>query len=182
MATASPAEAALRLALDRPPTLGRGRLICIDGPAGSGKSTLASRIAAREPGTAVVNTDQLLDGWGGLPDLAPSLAALVEPLARDAASSYRRYDWHAGRYAERVVVPPGPLLVIEGVGSGTRLLAPYRTVLVWVSAPEDERHRRLVERDGPGVEPHLAAWAADEERHFADSGLPAAADLVVAAY
>ncbi|WP_244927859.1 4-amino-4-deoxy-L-arabinose transferase [Nocardioides sp. W7] len=179
MATVSPSEAALRLARDRAPSLGAGRLICVDGPAGSGKTTLAAGIAALAPGAVVVNTDELLDGWGGLPTLPPRLAALIEPLSRGADSSYLRFDWHAGRYADRVEVPCSPLLVLEGVGAGTRLLAPYRTVLVWVSAPDDQRLRRVVERDGAGVEPYLAAWVADETEHFAAEGTRLAADLHV---
>lgn len=179
MATASPSESALRLALDRPATLGGGRLLCVDGPAGSGKTSLAAGVADLEPRAVVVNTDQLLDGWTGLPGLPALLADLVAPLARGEDSSYRRFDWDAGRYADRVVVPPTPLLVIEGVGSGCRLLAPYRTVLVWVDAADDDRVRRVVERDGPGVTTYLRAWMADESRHFAAEGTPAAADLVV---
>ncbi len=62
--------------------------------------------------------DDLYDGWDGLPHLTDQLAGLLRPLARGEAGSYRRYDWHAGRYAETVAVPPGPLLVLEGVGLG----------------------------------------------------------------
>jgi len=179
VATVSPSEV-LALALAREPTLAAGRLICVDGPAGSGKTTLAAGLAALDPRSVVVNTDKLLDGWGGLPALPPLLGALVAPLARGEASSYRRYDWVAGRYAGRVPVPRTPLLVIEGVGAGSRLLAPYRTLLVWVSAPDDERLRRVVERDGPGVEPHLRQWFLDEAEHFAAEGTSTAADLRVA--
>ncbi|SDD06119.1 uridine kinase family protein [Nocardioides lianchengensis] len=178
MATVSPSDV-LRLALDRPATLGDGRLVCIDGPAGSGKTTLAAGLAALDPRAVVVHTDELLDGWAGLPTLAPRLAALLEPLARGEDSSYLRYDWFAGRYAEEVAVPRTPLLVLEGVGSGARLLAPYRTLLVWVGAPDEERLRRVVERDGPAVAPYLPAWVADEARHFAEEGTSTTADLHV---
>ena len=43
------ARRVLDLALDRPPTLGHGRLVCVDGPAGSGKSTLAAALAHLAP-------------------------------------------------------------------------------------------------------------------------------------
>jgi uridine kinase len=175
--TASPSEVVLAAALDRAPTLGDGRLLCIDGPAGSGKSTLAARVHALRPDAVVVNTDQLLDGWDGLPGLPPLLAGLVAPLARGEASSYRRYDWEAGRYAERVPVRRAPLLVIEGVGAGTRLLAPYRTLLVWVDAPDDERLRRVVARDGEGVTPYLEGWVTAETAYFDREQVSTAADL-----
>lgn len=180
MATASSAERVLRLVRSRPATLGAGRLLCIDGPAGSGKSSLAAVVAAREPAAVVVNTDQLLDGWGGLPGLPVLLRALVGPLADGRDSSYRRFDWGAGAYAERVPVPVSSLLVIEGVGAGCRLLAPYRTALVWVAAPDGERLRRVVERDGPGVEAHLADWVTAESAHFAAEGTRGAADVTLA--
>lgn len=180
MATASSAERVLRLVRSRPATLGSGRLLCVDGPAGSGKSSLAAEVAALEPEAVVVNTDQLLDGWGGLPGLPPLLRALVEPLADGRDSSYRRFDWGVGAYAERVPVPLTPLLVIEGVGAGCRLLASYRTALVWMSAPDDERLRRVVQRDGAGVEGHLPAWSAAESEHFARESTRAGADVTLA--
>lgn len=176
MATASPSEV-LRTALARPGS--PGRIVCVDGPAGSGKTTLAAGIAALDPDAVVVNTDQLLDGWDGLPGLPPLLAALAAPIARGEDSSYRRYDWDAGRYAERVAVPWTPMLVIEGVGAGCRTLAPYRTLLVWVAAPDEERLRRVVARDGEAVAPYLDRWVADETAHFAAEGTRAAADLVI---
>lgn len=178
MATASPSEV-LRLTLDRPARLGGGRLLCVDGPAGSGKTTLAAGVAALVADAVVVNTDQLLDGWTGLPTLPALLAGLVEPLARGEDSSYRRYDWPTGAYAGAVRVPRASLLVVEGVGAGCRALAAYRSLLVWVAADDEQRLRRVVERDGPGVAPYLERWVADEAAHFAAEGTRAAADLVV---
>ena len=153
--------------------------MCVDGPAGSGKTTLAAGLAALEPRAVVVHTDDLLDGWDGLPGLAASLDRLVGPLAEGADSCYRRYDWHAGRFAETVPVPWTPLLVIEGVGSGTRLLADRRTTLAWVSAPEDVRLARGLARDGADAEPHWRRWMVAEREHHATEGTRAAADVLV---
>ena len=182
-ASAEPARAAaertLRLVLDRPPTLGRTRLLCIDGPAGSGKTTLAARVSDLAPDAVVVHTDDLLDGWDGLPGLPALLDVLVAPLAHGEATSYRRYDWFADRYAEEVPVPWTPLLVVEGVGSGCRLLADRRTALVWVSAPDDLRIARGLARDGAEAEPHWRRWLVTEAGHFAAEGTRDAADLHV---
>ena len=57
----------LELARSRPPTLGAGRLVCVDGPAGSGKTTLAAAVAALAPRRTLVHIDDLYDGWDGLP-------------------------------------------------------------------------------------------------------------------
>ncbi len=52
-------------ALSRPPTLGAGRLVCVDGPAGSGKTSLADAVA-RRTAAQVVHMDDLYGGWDGL--------------------------------------------------------------------------------------------------------------------
>lgn len=174
----------IALLLSRPPTLGEGRLLCLDGPAGSGKTTLAAAVSgavsaqapALSPAT-VIHLDDLYDGWSGLPRLRAQLDPLLGPLARGEAGSYRRYDWAAGRLAETVTVPPSPLLVLEGVGSGLAAYARWRTLLVWVDAPGDVRLSRWRARDGTAAEPFIAAWQRAEEELFAHEGTRAAADV-----
>lgn len=168
-----------RLVSGRPPTLGTGRMVCVDGPAGSGKTTLAAALARREPESVVVHMDDLFEGWGGLPRVDAQLAALLAPLAEGRPGHYRRWDWHADDWAERVEVAPTPLLVLEGVGSGSLVTAPYATALVWVEAPYDLRMRRGLERDGDAFAPHWEAWAGAEAEHFARHRTRERADLVV---
>lgn len=178
----SPGDAAallLDLASSRPATLGSGRLVCVDGPAGSGKTTLAEAVAALRPGSRVIHMDDLYDGWDGLPHLGDQLAGLLRPLACDAPGRYRRYDWHAGRYAETVEVPPGELLVLEGVGSGSRAHADLTTALAWVWAPASLRLRRGLERDGVELGDRWRQWMADEDLFLTREGVADRADLVV---
>ena len=115
--------AVLDHALAQPARLGDGRLVCVDGPAGSGKSTLARAVAeagqSRVPSVHVIHTDDLLDGWRGLPGLGRRLFDdVVAPLAAGRPAQYRRYDWVAGAFAEEHVVAPMDLLVLDGVGTG----------------------------------------------------------------
>jgi hypothetical protein len=173
------ASIVLSLLAERPPTLGEGRLVCIDGPAGSGKTTLTAAVAAERPAARVVHMDDLYDGWDGLPRLTAQLDGLLRPLGRGEAGSYRRYDWHAGRYAETVTVAPGPLLVLEGVGSGSRAHADLITVLAWVEAEPDLRLRRGLARDGAALADRWRRWAADEGLLFRREGTAERADLVV---
>ena len=165
------------LALARPATLGSGRLVCIDGPAGSGKSTLAARVADLRPEARIVHLDDLYDGWDGLGRLTDQLAGLLRPLATGRPGSYRRYDWEAGRYAETRHVSPGPLLVLEGVGAGSRDHADLTTVLVWVEAPHDVRMARGLARDGAHFAPHWERWATGEAEHFARHDTRSRADV-----
>lgn len=176
---AEAAQRALDLALAGPPGLGAGRLVRIDGPAGSGKTTLAEQIATLAPGTPVIHTDDLLTGWDGLPGLAATLGALLRPLVAGEPSSYRRFDWHAGRPAELVAMPTVSLLVLEGVGAGSLTGSGAAGPLVWVEAPHDVRMRRGLERDGDAFAPHWTAWAAAEEQHFTAQRTKERAHLVV---
>jgi energy-coupling factor transporter ATP-binding protein EcfA2 len=170
----------LELLDERPATLGDGRLVSIDGPAGSGKTTLADAVAQGSTAESrVIHMDDLFPGWSGLPHVDEQLAALLMPLGEGRPGSYRRYDWLAGEFAETVTVPPVPLLVLEGVGSGAGRFSPLRTVLAWVEAPYDERLRRGIERDGDAFAPHWERWARDEEVLFARERTRERADLLV---
>lgn len=172
------AHTAVDLALSRPPTLGTGRLLCIDGPAGSGKTTLAEQVFEEFPGSRVVHLDDLYDGWSGLPRLGRQLGSLLGPLSEGRPGSYRRFDWVADAYAETVVVDPVDMLVLEGVGAGSAEPS-LVTALVWVEAPEPVRLTRGLERDGSVMEDRWVQWQRDEAEHFLAHRTRERADLVV---
>ncbi|MGI8522319.1 MAG: 4-amino-4-deoxy-L-arabinose transferase [Nocardioides sp.] len=161
----SNAEQVVELALSRPPTLGAGRLVCVDGPAGSGKTTLADEVASLVQAPEI-HMDDLFEGWDGLPRITAQLDSILRPLAQGRPGRYRRWDWPADDWAETVVVPPVPLLVLEGVGSGARGHSDLVTVLAWVEVPHDLRMSRGLERGGHEVAERWARWAADEQSHF----------------
>lgn len=160
-----------------PPTLGPGRLVCIDGPAGSGKSTLAGSLEA--PGRTVVHTDEMLEGWTGLPGLPDAVARLVEPLSRGEDGRWRRWDWVADGWAETQVVRPGGVLVLEGTGSWSPRIAGWVTVLVWVEAESRTRLARGLARDGEAARPHWDRWRVAEAQHLAENDTRAHAHLLV---
>lgn len=178
-------DSIVELALGRAPTLGVGRLVCVDGPAGAGKTTWAEGIAGgfdrlnHRESARVVHMDDLFAGWSGLSEVDSQLDTLLQPLAQGRAGSYRRYDWAAGGFAEQVRVDPVPMLVLEGVGSGAARFAALVTVLVWVGAPHDLRMRRGLDRDGEVFAPHWEQWAADEALLFARERTRERADVVV---
>ena len=173
------ARAVVDLARARAATLGQGRLVCVDGPSGSGKTTLAEQIAVLVPDARVVHMDDLFEGWEGLPTVDAQLDGLLRPIVDGGPGRYRRYDWILGAYAETVTVDPAPLLVLEGVGSGSLVVADLTTVLVWVEAEHDVRMRRGIERDGEAFAPYWQAWALAEQEHFARHRTRERADLVV---
>lgn len=163
------------LAASRPPTLGSGRLVCVDGPSGSGKTTLARALA--HDGGVVVHMDDLYEGWSGLPTVDEQLEGLLRPLQQGRPGSYRRWDWEADARAECVHVSPTPLLVVEGVGSGARAVADLVTVLVWMDAPTAVRRRRGTRRDGEAFARRWDAWARAEAERFAADGSRDRADV-----
>ncbi|MFW6774790.1 uridine kinase family protein [Nocardioides sp. CPCC 205120] len=171
-----------------PARCGAARLLCLDGPAGSGKTTAAGALAAAlaaDPrlggDVTVLHMDDHYEGWDGL-EAAPARLArdVVGPLAAGGVGTYHRYDWYAGAFAETHRLGPvgaGDVVVLEGVGAGAAVLAPYRSLLVWVEAPPALRLRRGLERDGAEVEEHWHGWGRAEQAHFTAQGTREAADL-----
>lgn len=180
--TADPHEVAREVAervLAAPPTLGCGRLVCIDGPAGSGKTTLAEAVARVVPAAEVVHCDELLHGWRGLPGLAATIEELLRPLAAGRTGRWRRWDWHADDWAEEHAVEPGGFLVLEGVGCWSPAVADLAGLLVWVEAASELRLARGIARDGEAMRPQWERWRLDEDALFERHGTRAHADLVV---
>jgi hypothetical protein len=173
-----PAVLAQRLR-EAPARAGTCRIAAVDGPSGAGKSSLAAQLAG-QLGAGIVAIDDLIPGWTGLRAGPPiTRRDVVEPLARGVDGSYRRYDWVAGEYAERCPVPLAPYLVLEGCGTGSRTLAPYLSLLVWVDADRELRFERGVARDGAAFLPHWQRWERESQDLFREEGTAARADVVV---
>ncbi len=160
----------------REPTLGPGRLICVDGLAGSGKTTFAAELG-RLTRAHVVHLDDIYPGWRGLDEVAPEVLALLTDLAAGKPGHYRRWDWQRNRHAEVVQVHLTPLLVLEGVGSGQRAWADLITTLVWIDAAQETRLRRGLARDGAQVRRHWLQWQADEQDLLSREQTDVRADL-----
>ncbi|WP_336205652.1 uridine kinase family protein [Nonomuraea sp. LPB2021202275-12-8] len=163
-----------------PPSCGPVRLVAVDGPAGSGKTTLAGRLAAALD-CQVIHSDDFPVPWDEGP--ATWFAALdrqvLQPLGQGRPGAFRRYDWVRAAYAERVVVPLAPALIVEGVGTARASAAPLLAYTIWVEAPEDLRLRRVLARDGAELEPRWRAWFDAERAWFDADGTRARADEVI---
>jgi uridine kinase len=163
----------------RPARAGATRVVAIDGHAGSGKSTLAARLASMLD-APVVHMDDIYPGWDGLAAAAPLLRDWVlEPLARGRPARFQRYDWSVDMYRDWVEVPAADVLVVEGCGSGSRIVARYLSMLLWVEAPREVRFARGIERDGEAHGPLWRRWARQEDVLFAEEHTRERADYMV---
>ncbi|GGN75853.1 adenylate kinase [Actinoplanes lobatus] len=161
-----------------PPIEGR-RVLAIEGRSGSGKTTLAAALADRT-GSPTIHMDDLYTGWDGLlPGVTALREWILEPLAAGEPAVWRRWDWTAGAYAEEHRVPPGGWLIVEGVGTGARVLTPYLIGLVWLVCPTAERKRRALARDGATYAPHWDRWAGQEAAFHTAEQVRDRADLLI---
>jgi uridine kinase len=172
------ASLVLDLAAARAPTVGIGRLVCVEGPAGSGKTTLGAELA-RRTGAQLIHGDDLMTGWRGLDAVGRQLVGVAEALAAGRPATYQHYDWAAARFDRAVDVPPAAWLVVEGVGCGAAGLAAYTTVLVWIEVDDDLRLARGMKRDGVAMEQHWRQFMADERALFARDRSRERADVLV---
>ncbi len=128
----------------------------------------------------VLRVDELVPGWRGLAAMPPMVARdLLAPLALGTTPAVRLWNWEDDRPGDLLTVRPGPYLVLDGCGSGSRVIRPYLSMLVWIDAPEDVRRARAMARDGKVYKPWWDIWAAQERALFAAEQTMAAADVRV---
>lgn len=162
----------------RQPACGSSTVIAIDGPSGSGKTGLADGLAAVSD-AAVLHLDDIYPGWSGLAATPPLIREVLERIAVGEVGLVNRWDWAAGQDGPLLHLPPSPLLILDGVGSGAAVIRPYLSLLLWVDAPLDVRKRRALARDSGAYEPFWDTWAAQEAQHFAAEQTRIHADLVI---
>ncbi len=152
-------------------------IVAIDGPSGSGKSTVADALVARlrQRGTGVqlIRTDDFAT-WDNPVAWWPELETdLLQAFIRRHDYHYRPRVWRDG------VAKPGrlvwlrwePLLIMEGVSSARRRIAPRLTHSLWLDGGSAaERLERAVARDGEESRPLLQRWQQFERGWFAVDG------------
>lgn len=161
------------------PSCGPVRLVGVDGHAGSGKSTFAGLLAGALDGAPVLRLDDIasheeLFGW-----TARLLSEVIEPLGRGETAHYSPYDWRTRRFGPPRLLPPAPVIVVEGVGAGRRALRPHLALLLWMDLPREESWSRGRERDGEEQREFWDGWVRAESEHFAGDPSRPFADLLV---
>jgi uridine kinase len=154
--------------------------VLIDGRSGSGKSTLAQHLALAWADSIVVRLDDIYPGWDGLAWTVEHIrGSLLEPRAAGRPGSWRSWDWTTGAPAGWFHVEPSQRLIVEGMGSLTSANRGLADLGIWVEAPDAERKRRALLRDGDTYRPHWDRWAAQEDAFIARYHPRAVADWVL---
>lgn len=180
MGLSADTAAVAALVMRSDPSVGRVRVVCVDGPAGAGKTTLASALVDElRPlvgEVPVVHGDEIYEGWSVVAGEADRVAAfaqlagrldawLLEPWAQDEPGSHPVWDWYAGAWGPARSVEPAPVVVLEGVALAAAPLRVRASVAVWVETPAD-RLGRVLARDGEELREQMLAWQRDERRWF----------------
>lgn len=162
------------------PLCGSTRVITIDGPAGSGKSTLANALAHELDDCPVVHMDDLYEGW--TQDLSTGLADriqewILEPISRGVDAQHLKYDWHAGKFSEKVTVPRSSFVILEGVGSGNSQFRRFVSLALWIESDPEVLVDRVVARDGEQLRSEILRWQVREAEYFELHNVKNSADI-----
>ena len=150
--------------LERPSE--RSRLVAVDGPGGTGKSFFAQRLAGALGNAPIVHTDDFATGEAGVEWWARLDREMLQPLVNGHTGRYQRYDWDRRALMEWHDVPAAPVVIIDGVSSARREIAPHLALAVWVHAPRAVHLARGLERDGEEARGDWERWMTEEDSHF----------------
>lgn len=176
---ADPVDVVVQLLSERTAACGATKVVAVDGPSGSGKSVLAAALAERV-GATLLRVDELVPGWHGLERVPQILAdEVMAPISVGDVARPARWSWVRDEPSKPMAIEPPAVLVLDGCGSGSRVVRPFLSVLVWLDGPESIRRERAMSRDGEAYEPWWDVWAAQERRLFPAEGTAGAADVRV---
>jgi uridine kinase len=122
-------------------------LIAIDGFGGSGKSTLANQIKAALVNVTIVHLDDFYAPELKRADRARVVEQVIGPLAKNAKANYQRYDWPTGKLAEWHEIPPGGIVVLEGVTALHPDFGENYALKIWLDLSQAKAAKRGIARD-----------------------------------
>ncbi|MDO5758606.1 MAG: (d)CMP kinase [Rhodobacterales bacterium] len=180
----------------RAQAMSRPFILALDGRSGAGKSTLARRLADRLDasgiGAGVIEGDDFYAGGTALRTDPAEIRAgacidwtrqrpVLADLRAGRESVWRVFDWDAfdGRLRDvPVVMPPKPVVIIEGVYAGRPELADLLDLKVLVQVEDATRRARLLAREG-GSGPWERQWHEAEDHYFGRIMPPDRFDLIL---
>lgn len=163
--------------------------VAIDGMAASGKTTLAAALAEKY-GAPVVHMDDFFlrpeqrtperyAQPGGNIDRERFLSEVCPHLATGEGFSYFRFDCHRMCLAQRIVIPPHPLIIVEGTYSLHPKFLSFYTIKVMLTISQEWQAERIQRRNGKdGYRIFAEKWIPLENRYFSEFHAEMSADFV----
>ncbi len=166
------------------PRCGNTHVIAIDGRAGAGKTTLANELfLALSPKrkVAVVHLDEIYAGWElALTDmLTSSLSQIIKSISGGESVTFPIYNWNWQQFDLERKISPCDLIIIEGVGSGQRIVREIATATIWIDIDQETGLERVLGRDGNAIEDQMNIWQEREEEHFLSEATRENADFIL---
>jgi uridine kinase len=176
---------------------GETTLVAIDGPGGSGKTVLAEslRMTLERANVSVhiIKGDDFFLPSASRPCGVPSEKPIggdfdwcrlrhqvLEPLRRGQTARYDRYDWLKDELTVAREVPPGGVVLVEGVYSSRREIADLYDMRLWVECPRERRLARGLERDGEAARKRWEEdWMPSEDQYIREHRPHEYADAIV---
>ncbi|WP_313810935.1 chorismate-binding protein [Glutamicibacter sp.] len=157
-------------------------IIALDGRSGSGKSNFASSLAqhlAHHTSVAVLRLEDTYHGWDGLLDACKRYSRLLPALASGQSISFPTWNWDTNIVDGSQEFTPAAVVIIEGVGAANRAASAWIDFSIWLEAPEAQRKKRALARDGETYAPHWQRWADQETSYIASDAPGRHTDLVL---
>ncbi|TRZ86030.1 MAG: hypothetical protein D4R83_05350 [Streptomycetaceae bacterium] len=170
--------------LATPPRCGGTHVIAIDGRAGSGKTTLAHELflaLTSERTVHVINLDEIYAGWDKALDssLTQALHQILDDFSQKKSTWVRQFNWAKESFDISQEIPPCTLLIIEGVGSGQKIVREYASATIWLDIDPAIGLQRVLQRDGAGISQRMHQWQIDEDHLFESDKTRENADFVL---
>lgn len=166
-------------------------LIAIDGQSGAGKSTIAQSLTQHFEVLLIAGDDFYVGGTAVRHDSPKVLAdicidrkrllGVLQKLKSNQMAQYKPFDWQAfdGALAKQDrIMSPCAMLVLEGVYANHPDLAALIDFSILLEVPEEERERRLRDREGK-ITDWERQWHHGEKWYFENIARPENFDAVI---
>lgn len=161
-------------------------IIAIDGCCGSGKTYLAE-LLKELLGCPLIHMDDYYlplsrrqGDWKSIPggnmDFRRLREQVLEPAANQLPLTLQAYDCRRDSLSPPEVLPPAPLILLEGSYSHHPEIAPWIRKKVFLTCDPQAQNRRLARREGDYISVFQSLWIPMEQRYHA--ACPPAGDVL----
>lgn len=145
-------------------------IIAIDGRSASGKTTFAMQLSSHL-NAVIVHTDDIAWNHGFFDWHELAIEHILEPFKLGQAIDWTPQAWKTHDRQGAIIVPPTPILILEGVAATRVEFQPWIDFPIWVETSLELAEQRGLERDGEAGRDFWFEWQA-VERVFLEKDQP----------